>query len=230
MTEYGTVDALISGFLPSANDADRPTLSQMLVSAYRTIDSRTRRQPFAFSPAPTEATEQTFYGTDSPVLLLPDFVPGSIAGVTGLQGYMPAGWVEWQRRDETAGAYRRGIHTTTADGILTARVVWKKGVPFKVTARWGFAETPAEITQAGYILVRHFWTQNPGNLSGPVGDLRPYVQERGLPKLVDEMIAPYVLPDAVAEEEGGEIERGELLDADTYPWRGGQGPGGRGWY
>lgn len=228
--DYGTVDTLISSFLPSADDADRDTLAQMLAAAYRTIDSRTRRQPFAFSPAPTEATEQTFYGTDSPVLLLPDFVAGSISAVTGPSGYMPPGWAEWQRRDETTGAYRRGLHTATSaaeGGILDARLVWKKGAPFKVTARWGFEQTPAEITQAGYLLVRHWWTQNPGNLSGPTGDLRPYTQERGFPKMIDELIAPYRLPDALAEEEGGEIERGELLDADVMPWRG-EGPGGWG--
>ena len=228
MSDYGTVDALITGFLPSANAGDRDALAGMLTAAYRAIDSRTRRQPLAFIPAPEQATEQTFYGTDSPVLLLPDFVADSISSVTGPAGYMPPTWVVWQRRDETTGAYRRGIHTAMTGGILTPRFTWKKGVPFKVTAHWGFVATPPEITQGGYLLVRHWWTQGPGNLSGPTGDLRPYAQERGFPKMVDELIAPYVLPDAIAEEESGEIERGELLDADTYPWR--DRSGGGGWF
>jgi hypothetical protein len=43
--------------------------------------------------------------------------------------------------------------------------------------------------------------------------------ERGFPKEVDELIAPYVLEDVEHDEEAGTIERGELLDVDHLPWR-----------
>lgn len=229
MSDYGLLSDLITGYLPAVtNDVDKAAFAMMITRASRAIDTRTRRQANAFTPAPDAPTPQVFYGTDSAVLLLPDFVPGSITTVTAPQNFAPAGFAEWQRRDETAGAYRRGLHTSTSDGILTAREVWKGGVPFTVTARWGFAATPAEITEAVYQLVRAWWLQQPGNLSAPVGDMKPWQIERGFPKMVDELIAPYVLPDAIAEEEGGEIERGELINSDFNPTRDPFRPGGGG--
>lgn len=220
MSDYADLDSLINGYLPSiSSDADKVTLAGMITRASRAIDSRTRRQANAFVPAPEERSEQVFYGAESPVLLLPDFVAGSVESVTAPTGHMPPGYAEFRRREVTTGALRVGLHTATTGGILTPRVTWRKGVPFTVLARWGFAETPGEITEGTLQLVRIWWTQQPGNLSGPTGDIKPWAVERGFPKMVDELIAPYVLQDVVEESTEGTIEVGELLNSDVNPWR-----------
>jgi hypothetical protein len=101
---------------------------------------------------------------------------------------------------------------------LTPRVVWRKGVPYTVRARWGFAATPGAIVEATYQLVREWWRQQGGDIAGATSDVRQFQRERGFPKAVDDLIQPFVLAEELAEEEEGIIERGELRDTDTNPW------------
>jgi hypothetical protein len=74
------------------------------------------------------------------------------------------------------------------------------------------------VVEATYQLVRAWWRQQGGDIGGAVGDVNQFRQpERGFPKAVDDLLAPYVLDEEVAEEEEGTIERGDLFDADTTP-------------
>jgi hypothetical protein len=232
MADYALLSELVTGYLPSVTGTDeQATLAAMLTRASRTIDSRTRRPVNAFAPAPDETSAQVVYGADSPVLVLPEFITGSVMSVTAPADYMPEDYREFRRREATTGSGIVGLHTSNKDGVLTPRVVWTKGAPFTVTARWGFVETPAEITEACLKLVTHWWRQQPGDLSGPQGDLQQdrRMDRSGIPRSVDDLLAPYVLKAELRDEDEGTIERGELLDADHNPWRnpyGGSGGGG----
>jgi hypothetical protein len=224
--DYATIEVLIPGYLPGvSSDSDLAALAGMLTRASRTIDTRTRRHADAFAAAAEEASAEVWYGDDSPVLLTGEYIAGSVATVTAPTGYLPDGWNEFRRREVSTGVMRVGLHTATADSaIRTPRVVWKRGVPYTVTARWGFAETPAEIVEATLKLVRAWWRAQTGEVSGTQGDLQAArAPERGFPKEVDDLIAPYVLEEVERDEEAGTIERAELLDADHNPTRGGWG-------
>src|ERR1700759_3408806 len=208
--DYAELDELITGYLPNVtSDEDKAALAKMLTRASRALDSRTRRAADAFAPAPDEASTQVWSGAGLPVLITGEYIKDSVASVTAPQGYMPAAWAEFRRRDVTTGALHVGLHTAMAGGILTPRVPWAKGVPFTVTARWGFEEPPGEIIEACLKLTREWWRQQVGEVAGPVGDLQQFRRpERGFPKEVDDLLAPYVLPDFVEQEEEGTIEVG----------------------
>ncbi len=224
--DYAELPTLVTGYLPSVTgEDDQAVLAGMITRASRAIDSRTRRPADAFAPAPEESSEQVFYGAGSPVLRLSEFVAGSVEGVTAPSGYMPDGFREFRRRDQTTGSTVVGLHTSRSDGILTPHISWKANVPFTVTARWGFAATPPEITEATLQLVRGWWQQQAGNLSGPTGDVNPRPESAlaSVWRAVDELIAPYVLEEAIEDADAGTIERGELRDADTNADGGGWG-------
>ena len=217
MADYGEITGLINGYLPSVtSDDDKAALASMLTRASRAIDTRTRRQANAFAPAPDETSEQVFYGEGAAVLLLPEFVTGSVETVTAPTGYMPPGYREFRRREVSTGALRVGLHTSTSEGILTPRVPWTKGVPYTVKARWGFVETPPEITEACYQLVRKWWREQSGEVSGPVGGMeRARAGDvSGFPRGVEQLIAPYILDDVAEDSEAGTIERGDLINSD----------------
>lgn len=220
MADYAEIGQLITGYLPTVtNDDDKAALALMITRASRAIDTKARRQANAFAPAPAETSEQTFYGEGAAVLLLPEFVTGSVETVTAPTGYMPPGYAEFRRREVSTGALRVGLHTATAitGGILTPRVPWAKGVPFTVKARWGFAATPPEIVEACFQLVRHWWRQQSGEVSGAIGDLE---QRRGssdrsaIPRGVEQLIESYILDDVAEDSEAGTVERGDLINSD----------------
>jgi len=225
MGDYCQLAELVTGYLPNVTAAaDQAVLSSMITRASRAIDTRTRRPIDAFAPASATPTAAIFHGDNQAVLLLPEFVTGSVASVTAPTDYLPEGHREFRRREVSTGALRVGLHTATSDGILTPRVVWTRGVPYTVTARWGFAATPAEITEACLQLVRHWWRQQQGEISGPIGDVEKNRSgdQSGFPRGVVELLAPYVLDDVAEDSEAGTIERGDLLNSD-FERRGGWG-------
>lgn len=217
---YATTDQLRGGYIPALSENDATTLDEMLERASRAIDSKTRRHKDAFAPSPEEPSDQLVYGAGQAVLLLPDFIAGSVASVTpGVEGTMPPKWVEFRRRDAADGVLRVGLHTAAASGILTPRVVWMNGAPFTVRARFGFAETPAEVVEATLKLVRAWWRAGTGEISGTTNELQAArAPERGFPREVLDLIEHLILADVLAEADEGLIEVGDLHDTDTIPW------------
>lgn|GEM_PF-5677280 len=216
--DYATLEELL-GYLPSVtSDEDKGVLAAMITRGSRAIDTYTRRDPETFAPAPTEASARRFYGADSAVLLLSEFVADSIEEVTAPTGYMPEDYVEFRR------GQIRGLHTATTDKILTPRVVWKKGVPFTVTARWGYAAIPADIKEALMQLVVRWWRSKDEAFAGVIGQVGTdrTIIEKGFPSGVKTLLGPYVLESAEEDEEAGTIERSDLLDADSNPERWGR--------
>lgn len=218
MADYADIDQLITAYLPGVtNDDDKAALASMITRASRAIDTKARRQANAFAPAAAETSEQMFYGEGQAVLLLPEFVTGSVETVTAPTGYMPPGYAEFRRREVSTGALRVGLHTATSGGIRTPRVPWTKDVPFTVKARWGFVETPPEITEGCYQLVKHWWRQGGGEVSGAIGDMeqrRGSADRSGFPRGVEQLIEPYILDDVVEDSEAGTVERGDLINSD----------------
>ncbi len=218
MSDYATLAELLDYLPLVSSDEDKAALGRMLTRGSRAIDAYTRRADDAFAPAPEDESEQIIYGTGQAVLLLPEFVAGSIESVTAPQGYyLPAGYVEFRRRDITTGALRVGLHTATTDKILTPRVVWASGVPFTIVARWGFQAIPGSIKEALLQLLVRWWRTKDEAFTGVIGSLGTdrTIIERGFPSGVKTLLEPYVLEEAEQDEAAGIIERGELRDADT---------------
>jgi len=229
MSDYATIENLRGYLSAVTSDEDLDTLAQMLTRASRAIDAFTRRHADAFQAAGVSATAQTFYGEGQPVLLLSEFVTNSVTTVTAPPGYMPEGYTEFRRREASTGSLRVGLHTATADGVRTPRVGWAKGVPFTVTARWGFEATPADVTEACLQLVTRWWRAKDEAFTGVIGDLsqQRLILERGFPPGVKTLLDPYVLADVETEADEGGIERGELINSDFNAWRdGGSNRGG----
>ncbi|MGB8509372.1 MAG: hypothetical protein WCD76_13365 [Pyrinomonadaceae bacterium] len=223
MSDYATSEQL-TGYLPRVtSEADLATLAGMLTRASRAIDAFTRRHADAFAPAEEEASEQVFYGEGQPVLILPEFVTGSVSTVTAPSSYMPEGFTEFRRREASTGTLRVGLHTATAEGVRPPRVGWAKGVPFTVTATWGFEAIPADVTEACLQLVTRWWRAKDEAFAGVIGDISQQraILERGFPPGVKTLLEPYVLADVETEQEEGGIERGDLLNSDFNPHGGG---------
>jgi hypothetical protein len=220
MADYADIEELIAGYLPGVtSDEDKAALASMITRASRAIDTQTRRPANAFAPAADSTSAQVFYGDGAAVLLLPEFVTGSVETVSAPTGYMPPGYAEFRRREVSTGGLRVGLHTATAitGGILTPRVPWAKGVPYTVKARWGFLATPPEIVEACFQLVRHWWRQQSGEVSGAIGDMerrRGSSDRSGFPRGVEQLIASYILDDVAEDSEAGTVERGDLLNSD----------------
>lgn len=91
-----------------------------------------------FDVAAETATAKVIYSDGTGFLKLPPYVGGSISSLTVPSSYSTPTYVE-----------QGGYLVVTSGGIVTGQVNgWWAGVAITVTARWGFAETPADVVQA----------------------------------------------------------------------------------
>jgi hypothetical protein len=100
-----------------------------------------------FEPAGKTATEQTVYGDGSVYLRLPPYLAGSLNTTLVVpDGYTAPPFIE-------SDGYL--VMTGTTGTVLSRSAlgrasdyVWWPGVPIKITARWGYVETPADVKMA----------------------------------------------------------------------------------
>lgn len=184
-------------------------LERRLASVSRAIDKYTRRDPGAFSPSPAEPTALVVYGTGATVLPLIEFVPGSVSIVGAPSHYMPSAWREYRRGDV------RGLHVAAPDGrLITDGEVWGDGVPFTVTARFGYIETPADVVEAAVQLAARWHRAGSEGFSGVIGALQSdrTIIERAFPPTVKLLLDPYVEQEPTDED--ARIDVGRLLPGD----------------
>lgn len=90
------------------------------------------------------ATPQTFYSDGGNMLALPPYVSGSLNTTIGLpDGYSAQTFIErdgYLVRADTNGVVFSGFNPLYGG--------WYQGVPMTITAKWGYAATPADVKMA----------------------------------------------------------------------------------
>lgn len=121
-------------------------LDALIEQASRFFDLECGVESGHFEAAGDTAVERTFYGDGTNYLRLDPYVADSLTSVTFPTGYTVPPYVE---RD----GY---LVITTSDGALLARRGfsnlcyggWRDRLAIKVTARWGYSATPADVKLA----------------------------------------------------------------------------------
>lgn len=129
-------------------------LDDLIEMASRFFDLLCGVEPGYFEEAGLTATARTFYGNGSRFLKLDRYVPGSLnATLSYPTGYTALDYVE---RD----GY---LVITDSTGVLSSSLRWSSGwysgVPITVTAKWGFAATPADVKLAVIELAANLWSE-----------------------------------------------------------------------
>lgn len=178
-----TGDATHAGYLPQvSSDADKATLAEQITRVSRRIDAYVtdgQAENF-FATSPTEPTDRIVYGDGCSFLSLPEFVPGSVSKITRLSGVEITDFIE-------RGS---GVQLTDSAGSITRGCVFGDGVAYTVTARFGFAATPADITEAALQLTVRTYRSKDEAFSGVIGGLRTdgSIIERAMPAAVKEVL------------------------------------------
>lgn len=137
------------------------------------------------------ATARTFYPEGLNYLKLDPYVSGTLSAiVTVPDGYESPYFVE-----------RNGfLIRTGSDHVLPVKPfdwVWNAGVPITVTAKWGFAETPADVRQATIELTINLWREVDPATAKLVG-VEGIIQRESLPPRVREIAKHRRLSEAKA--------------------------------
>jgi hypothetical protein len=195
-------------------DEGRAAGESLLEAISRAIDSKTRRHPGAFMASPESPTERVVYGNGKSCLEIPEHVPGSVGPtVTTIAGITPPKFVE----------YRATLCITDDVGVMLRSESWRDGVPYRVTARWGYPATPADIREGCLVWAAIRARLNAGDMSGAVTTITrdgATLQRDDVPPAVNDLIKPYVLPERENDDDQqGIVETGHLRDSDVNPWR-----------
>lgn len=126
------------------------------------------------------ATARSFDGSGLNYLKLDPYVSGTLSVLTVPSGYETPYYVE-----------RNGyLVRTGSDHVLPTTPsdwVWNSGVLVTVTAKWGFAETPADIRHAVIELAINLWRETDAATSKLVG-IDGLIQRESLPPRVREIV------------------------------------------
>jgi hypothetical protein len=133
-------------------------LDALIEQASRFFDLECGVEPGYFEAAGDTATSKIIYGNGTNYLWLPPYVTGSLnTAITLPEGYTVPDFVE-----------QNGfLVLTTSTGVLPPlqhfyRSVWSgwpSGVAVTVSARWGFATTPADVKMAVIELIINLWRE-----------------------------------------------------------------------
>jgi hypothetical protein len=211
---YATPDQLAarvpSQFGASAEertDEQQAAAESLLEAISRAIDSVTKRTAGAFTPSPTEPSARVIYGNGKSCLEMPEHIPETVRPtITTIQGETPPKFAE----------YRGMLCVTDSRGVLSRRDVWPEGVPFTVTARWGYPQTPADIREACLVWAAQRARMNSGDTAGMVTSIArdgATIQRDDIPPVVRELLKPFVLAET-EEDNSGTVEFGALRSSD----------------
>lgn len=205
MADYAD-DTRIDDYMPKLTTDAKAGFKRAVTAASRAIDSYTKRAVDAFAASPEDGTEEVIYGTGEQSLDIGAFVAKSVTGVVDANGN-PVSVVE----------HKGALRITDASGRLTGRR-FEQGAPYRVTARYGYAETPADITEACLQLATRWWKGKDESFSGVIGNINrdSTIVERSYPAAVKELLAPYVLEDTAEKSDDAEIQVGSLNQSDFY--------------
>lgn len=131
-------------------------LTALILQASRFFDLVCGVDPEYFEAAGPTATEKTVYGDGTNFLKLPPYVAGTLDTDLSLpDGYTVPTFIE-----------REGYLVLASNGVDVSAIApwpsaygWYAGIPFTITARWGWAATPEDVTMAVIELVINLWRE-----------------------------------------------------------------------
>ena len=189
--QYATLAETITDVLSEVTDesegGQQETVGRLIEAASAAVDMFTNRPKGYFLPAarvpdtdPIEyiATVRRYRGTGTNFLQIGRYVEGtlSIEGVAESLYYLHPenGWIY---ADDAAGGPGNGEYYDTRYNRPSR--LFSNGALYKVSAAWGFAETPSDIVMATKQIVQHIWDRG----EGVIGEVSPngFVIERDMP-------------------------------------------------
>lgn len=187
MTDYCNLETLVgneelNGYLDPKDDATAAQLEEMITRASRRIDAYVTDNTLTgyFAPSPQEPSVRKLRGRDVSFLHLPLHVAGSVTAVTVPEPFQVPEFAYENDRLVCVDQY----------GIRTRRARFVEGVPYSVTARWGFAAVPGEIEEACLQLVVRTFRAKDDGFSGVIGAIKRdgSMIERALPAPVKDIL------------------------------------------
>ncbi len=149
---------------------------------------------FTENGADVIATARTFYGDGTHHLKLDPYVPGSLnATITVPEGYTAPDFIEKdgylvQASSDGFLLNSNVIASFTNRGTITSR--WWEGLPIIITAKWGYATTPADVKLAVIEWIINVWRETDPS-SQKLVNLDGMALRESIPPRVREVIKRY---------------------------------------
>lgn len=173
MALYASVNQLRRRIPKAANDADTENeLTEILGAVSRAIDHYCYVPENYFTPAAEDPEAKIIYGKGRSYLTLPHFLWGDVTISAPAGSSVPNFRVDGQR-----------IITLTDENTRSPYVIFTSGLPYTVTGRWGFVETPEDIREAALQTGVRWWRGKDEAFSGVIGGINKdnTIVERDLP-------------------------------------------------
>lgn len=173
MARYATLEQL-KGYVEGIDEQEEPAASALLDRVSSLLDVRLGViWRGIFDVAEEEPSERMLTGTGTDQMVVPPFVPDSIESVVDADGHSIDFSVEMPNKviRDDGGIFERGLRYT-------------------VTARWGWEETPPEITELTLQTAVRLWRGRDESFSGTVGNINRdgSIVERGFPRAVEQTL------------------------------------------
>lgn len=191
---YFDTEQLIADKLSDVTaEADVESLERLGLAVSRFIDNYCKRPVDYFAAMPTgedtpAKTVRRFRSTGERFLRIPRHVAGSVELTN------PAIAADRFYESEANG----WLYPATQPGVVGddyfagdgVGQVFLNGALYEVTAHWYFAETPADILEAGKQIIESIWAKG----KGVIGDVSPdgFVIDRAIPLTAAAMLKPYI--------------------------------------
>lgn len=187
---YADKDLLIADYIPEAkSQSEKDAIGRILDAVSVFVDGYCKRTSGFFNPSPADATVRRVRGEGERFLRLPTHVFGSITEVTTNYGSVINSSAYYEsEKNGWLYAEDDGIYPE-ASFDLCSPDRWADGQTFKVTARWGYAATPLDLSEAVRLIVVRIWETQRGTL----GQFTPsgFVIERLIPPAAKEILDRY---------------------------------------
>lgn len=181
---YANLENLLKDYLPEvAKQIEKDAVERMLNGVSSFVDQYCKREKGYFNPSPETPSMKRVRGEGHHFLRLPRHIADSITEING-QSFAELS-TQLYESEKNGWLY----YETQEFGGYSTRC-FENGKVYKITARWGFEETPADIQQAVcQIVQRWFRTAN-----GIIGEQMPngFVLERDMPKSAKAILDTYI--------------------------------------
>ncbi len=187
---YADLDNLIADYITEAtSDEEIAAIERILDSVSEWIDSYCKRTAGYFSASPAQPRVMRVRGEGHHFLRLPVHVFGSIESVTfsgtliNSDSYYESDKNGWLYLEES-NFYPENSFNSDCEQY------WYNGSIYKVTARWGYAETPKPIGEAVRLITARIWSVQKGTIGQTTAE--GFVQERLIPQAGRDLLKPFI--------------------------------------
>jgi len=157
--------ALAQGMTASATPPASDTLITDLIERVSRLFDLECGVPEGYFNGPLypTATARTFYGDGTSYLKLPPYIPGTLnTTITVPTGYTAPDFIEKdgylvQATSDGFLLNNQAVASFTNKGVWTSK--WWAGIPITVTAKWGYASTPADVKLAVIEWIINVWRE-----------------------------------------------------------------------